>query len=854
MDFTNPTSAIDPLVCAPSAAPVTITNKQFMQTVFGKQPGSTWVAGFKGSPQTKEARWGGEPYILGSALNLPGDGNTYFCVAELKFGAGRKKASFERMAVLVADDADPANLKAQPSYIIETSPGRVQIGYILQDTAESRDPEQCDRVLKAMADVGLVNADTSGNNRVRYVRLPVGSNTKYDGAPRHRLTVWRPDLTYTLTAAAAAVGVDVRAQPAPAVTNAVTSAVRDSAIDGTDAEVEWVDDGPGRLDVGWAESQIVSGESLHDPLIRLAAHYAQAGLAAEEIFRILAELMNRSAAKEADSDRWSARMAKLKHDTIASALRKYGNSYGAKVDQTDLGNVNLLASLTAGDLRYVVDDEVWLRWTAGRWEVDNTKQHSFAATVLVAEDYAKEAARLEAQLTGMDRATAKQHQKRVDAVRAWEKACRNRRGIDNMLALAQKHPAFVISASALNTDPHLLGAQNGVVDLRTGDLRPDARDDFVTRRSAYAYRPGAAAPRWGRFMAEVTGYPIAAERDCDAAVIASTVGRFRARPEYADYLQRALGYSATGLTVEHKMFCVFGEHGSNGKNVAFDAVKAVLGGYAATVSNMLLLAGKRGRDANDATPALMPLKGARLALCSEPPAGATFDNAVVKALVGEAKISGRENYGRVGEIAVAFHLWMLCNEKPRVEHLEGAMASRILMLPFDREWNRAGSAEHDPALPDADKGLATELQAEGEGILAWLVQGAMRYFTVGLLPCAEVAAATKSYFAAQRVDPIGMWLAGISLCAPAAGETATNLFNDFSAWRVARESAGSLRGGESPLTLTAFGLALRKRGIESAKHGLIRYGIRLAHDFEAPPDQAAKDEYRRLMAEFGDLA
>jgi len=538
----------------------------------------------------------------------------------------------------------------------------------------------------------------------------------------------------------------------------------------------------------------------------------------------------------------------------AEARNAQRNSYGAKVDQTDLGNVNLLASLTAGDLRYVVDDEVWLRWTAGRWEVDRTKQHTFAATVMVAEHYARGAAALEAQLAGMDRATARQHQKRVDAVRGWEKACRNRRGIENMLALATRHPAFVISASALNTSPYLLGVQNGVVDLRTGDLRPDARDDFVTRRSAYAYRPAAAAPRWGRFMAEVTGYPIAAERDGDGAVIASTVGRFRARPEYADYLQRALGYSATGLTVEHKMFCVFGEHGSNGKNVAFDAVKSVLGGYAATVSNMLLLAGKRGRDANDATPALMPLKGARLALCSEPPAGATFDNAVVKALVGEAKISGRENYGRVGEIAVAFHLWMLCNEKPRVEHLEGAMASRILMLPFDREWNRPGSAEHDPALPDADKGLATELQAEGEGILAWLVQGAMRYFAVGLQPCAEVAAATKTYFAAQRVDPIGMWIAGLSICAPASGETATALFNHFSAWRLARESAGSLRGGESPVTLTAFGLALRKRGIESAKHGCIRYGVSLGGDFEVQPDQAAIDETRRVIAEFGHLA
>ena len=66
-----------------------------------------------------------------------------------------------------------------------------------------------------------------------------------------------------------------------------------------------------------------------------------------------------------------------------------------------------------------------------------------------------------------------------------------------MLALAGKHGAFVIDVAALDTDPHLLGVQNGVVDLRTGALRPDAREDFVTRRCAHAYRPDAKAPRWG---------------------------------------------------------------------------------------------------------------------------------------------------------------------------------------------------------------------------------------------------------------------------------------------------------------------------------------------------------------------
>lgn len=509
--------------------------------------------------------------------------------------------------------------------------------------------------------------------------------------------------------------------------------------------------------------------------------------------------------------------------------------YARKVDFTDQGNANLLARLTDGRLRYVTERKQWLAWHAERWEVDAAGVRATGAAGLVAKHYATEAERLTRELKDMDPATAKRHQRTIDTVRAWEKACRNRRGIDNMLALAAKHESIVISETALDTNPYLLGVQNGVVDLRTGELRPDARDEFVTQRCAFAYRPDAPGARWRAFIDEVTGEPVEPDIDAEGNVVAGTVGRFTPRPAFADYLQRAIGYSSSAVTREQKMHVIFNDRGSNGKNVLTDTLCHVLGDYAVASSPKLLLAGRRDSEtANTATPALFALKGKRFAVGSEPPAGASFEPSMLKALTGNATIKARALHQGESEIPVTFHLWLLCNARPRLQHLERSIAGRLLLLPFDRSWNRPGEAERDPALPDADPGLLEALKAEGEGVLAWVVEGAVRYFAEGLQPCPEVVTATRSYFAAQRADPVGAWLAeNTEPCAPSIGATATALFESFTTWRTAREAAGAIRPGDSPVTPTAFGLALKKRDIERTKDsGRIRWGRRLRSDFD----------------------
>lgn len=826
----------------------TVSNAAFLDAVADGQRLIFHITDFVVSPNDQSAAWSGRNYTNGDdrPLRDAASSNTYFSTSSLRDDGRRVEANFERLLVLVADDADVNALQAPPSYVIRTSTNKVQVGYLLHDTPSARNYAYCKNVMAALKDRGVVGQDKNGNNPVRWVRMPVGTNTKYPDRPVHVLEVWEPDRRYTVDQALAGFGVD-SVSPAVFGTADTTAGLSEADSD------EWVDNTPCRLDVAQAEEQVLTGESLHGPLASLAAHHASKGLDADTTCRNLSELLDRSAAKDKlgneRADRWKAEVAKLRDDTVASAFKKFGNNYSKKEDFTDTGNVNVLARLTAGNLRYVTERKQWIEWSRGRWETDTTRGRSLVAVGRVAAHYSGQVAMLTAQLSGMDRDAAKRHQKTIDAVASWEKACRGRRGIENTLALASIHPAFAIPEAELDTDPSLFGVQNGVVDLRTGELRPGAREDYVTRRCAHAYRANAVAPRWMKFIHEVTGYPIEATVGTDGEVVPGTVGRYTPRPAYADYLQRALGYSCSGTTAEHKMFTVFGEHGSNGKNVLFDTVKSVLGANAVTASNKLLLTRRVDKDADSNTPALLALRGTRLAVSSEPPAGSAFDVEFLKALTGETEMQGRGMQKEAAPIAVTFHIWLLCNAKPKVEHLEQAVIGRILMLPFDRRWNRPGTAEHDPALPDPDKHLLNALRVEGEGILAWLVQGAVSYFANGLVLCDEVAQATRVYFAAQRVDPVAQWVSeATTKCHTSIGVQAKDAFNAFNAWRVGQESAGSLEGGVAPSNSTAFGVAMRRLGLQAVLHNVRRHPVRLLDEFAEISEVEGVPDWMRELA------
>lgn len=491
----------------------------------------------------------------------------------------------------------------------------------------------------------------------------------------------------------------------------------------------------------------------------------------------------------------------------AEALKANATA-ATRLDRTDAGNVALLASLSEGNLRFVPEHKVWLWWSGERWERDQYGNFAMAAALQVAEHYHKKAADISKQAKGtaLDARERKSIEKAADSMEAWANRCRNKAGIDSMLGLAKSDPRFTLPAERLDRDPWLFGVENGVVDLRTGALRPAGRDDFVTKRSPVRFNPQAQAPRWLQFIEEITGEH-APGNGCTS------------RPALAAYMQRALGYAMTGSTAEHKMFIAIGE-GSNGKNVLLDLLQWVLGDYCETIAPEALMASRHDADAERATPSARKLAGARVAISSESKDGQRLDVALVKRHTGGGFMTARGLHENAFTFEITHKLWLMTNHRPALDHMDEAMRGRLHMIPFDMRWNRPGHPERDPKLPDGDKALPEKLKAEAEGVLAWLVAGAVAYHREELNPPPEVVRMTRAYFKDQ--DPIGLWLDTCEPCDHRHGAKASELFDAFCRWcdEEGYDEAAFL-------TQKAFSNKLKARGFETHKcKDANRYALR----------------------------
>ena len=493
----------------------------------------------------------------------------------------------------------------------------------------------------------------------------------------------------------------------------------------------------------------------------------------------------------------------------AEALKANATA-ATRLDRTDAGNVALLAQVTAGNLRFVPEYKIWLWWSGERWERDDYGIHCMAAALQVAEHYHRKAneIRKQAESVGLDDQERKNVERAAKSMEEWANRCRNKGSLDNMLSLAKSDPRFTLPADRLDRDPWLFGVDNGVVDLRSGALRPAGRDDLVTKRSPVRFDPTARAPRWLQFIEEITATPLRG----------ATCG-YRARPALSSYMQRALGYSMTGRTAEHKMFMAIGE-GSNGKNVLLDLWQWIAGDYCQTIAPEALMASRYDADAERATPGARKLAGARAAISSESKDGQRLDVALVKRHTGGGYMTARGLHENAFTFEITHKLWLMTNHRPALDHMDEAMRGRLHMIPFDMRWNRPGHPDRDSMLPDGDKTLPDKLKVEAEGVLAWLVEGAVAYSSDGLEPPDEVVRMTRDYFKDQ--DPVGLWLETCEPCEHRHGGLAKELLDAFRCW-CSRE--GFLEG--SVMSAKTFSQTLKARGIESHRGNAgMRYGLR----------------------------
>lgn len=431
---------------------------------------------------------------------------------------------------------------------------------------------------------------------------------------------------------------------------------------------------------------------------------------------------------------------------------------------TDAGQGESIALLYGDTLRYDHSRADWLVWDGVRWSPNLPGTPT---------QIAKRAARrrLEAAAALPNEGT-EDKKKRLEALR-WAMQAENLYRIKSALALAQTEQPISATAEKFDLDPWLLACANGIVDLRTGQLRDGQPDDMLTLSTNVPYDPTAYCPRWQQFLQEV----------------------FLDDTDLIAFIQRAVGYCLTGSTREQVLFMLWGS-GANGKTVFLGVLRGILGEYAANTRFDTFLAEPKAAGAS-ASPDLAALRGARLVTASEVAEGRILNEARLKTITGGDPITARFLHANFFTFVPHLKLWLAVNHKPQVRETEEAIWRRIRLVPF--------TAYFPPGRADAD--LPKRLEEEAPGILAWAIEGCLQWQAQGLGQPAAVVKATTAYRAEQ--DVVGRFLDECTVQAPTATVEVARLYAEYKTWCEAN--------GERPETGNKFGRCMTDRGFQRGK-------------------------------------
>jgi len=182
-----------------------VSNEVFLASIFpGEGDHRPVVCSFPGNPKTVPGKnWHGRPWIPGQTKLSPVH-NNYFTLGTFKpDGNGfyrRTKKNFVALYGIMLDDigtkaAGRERLTIPPSYLIETSEGNYQAGYLFKDPVT--DAATAERLIKAVIEAGLCDPGADGP-LARYGRLPVAVNGRPDPKFHCRLVEYRPNTRYAV--------------------------------------------------------------------------------------------------------------------------------------------------------------------------------------------------------------------------------------------------------------------------------------------------------------------------------------------------------------------------------------------------------------------------------------------------------------------------------------------------------------------------------------------------------------------------------------------------------------------------------------------------------------------------------
>lgn len=409
---------------------------------------------------------------------------------------------------------------------------------------------------------------------------------------------------------------------------------------------------------------------------------------------------------------------------------------------TDAANSTRLIHFMQGDYRYVTNVG-WYMWDGTHYVLDQDKSIWQRAI---------ESVRFGAYLANDDN------------TRKWVAASQNKDRIQNAITIAGTDSEVLVHAIDLDAEANNLCTPAGIVNLRTGEIRPALKGaDFNTRQTSVA--PAAVpTPLWDSFLKEII-------EDEDRIA----------------YLQELFGAALFGDSRFH-VLPVFVGTGANGKSTIIEVMAGILNDYAATMPENFLLDTTGNAHPTD----IARLRGVRLAVASETRPDGKFNESRVKMLTGGDTLSARFMGQNFFDFKPTHTLFMAVNHLPEVKSGGDGFWRRLRKIDFRKTI---------PVEKRKENLAKTLIEQEGAGILQWMIDGAVRLTNQGFNEPESVKMATQSY--RHEEDHIAKFIDEKTILADGSSVSKTSLFAAYRDWCA--------ENGEKPITQNNLSREIKAR-------------------------------------------
>lgn len=435
----------------------------------------------------------------------------------------------------------------------------------------------------------------------------------------------------------------------------------------------------------------------------------------------------------------AVRAAKVRKAVEVAKIELSDNDLLGYLNENRVGDAKLYSRLHRGAVVYVKYWERWLIWGGHHWIEDD-----FEISAQIIEDVCELYLRLaESKQIEADEETDKDLKSKLQSIADTAlrrvNQLRDTPGQDKLLQMTRRiRDPLVVLPNQIDQQHYVKACPNGVIDLRTGELRPGKPEEYILNAIVTEYDPELLrkddpCPETNRFLLS--------SMDGDQ--------------ELVDFIWRLLGYGLITERRDHIFTIMWGEHGRNGKDTLIKLVTHVLGQtLSGDVPVEMFLQMQQTRNSSAPSPDVLALRGMCVAWINEAEEGQRFALAKLKKMTGGGYITARGLQDKLQTTWLQTHLpIMTTNELPKAKADDAPFWSRALIIKWPLSFVER---PEQPYERPADKDLTEKIGAEAKGVLARMVRGSMEYLRDGL----KIPDKVREWTREQRAswDDVGLFI------------------------------------------------------------------------------------------------